>query len=75
MWTPLRSEIEKIRKDFALSDDLFQTVGLNEWKEIEEKIYDTFYKLTHHKSRPVWLWEHFKLDSFSLLMNNRLISI
>lgn len=66
MWTDLRKEIEKIRKDFSLRDNQFRPLGLNEWQEIENKIYQTFCKLTHHKSRPVWLWEHFKLDTFSL---------
>lgn len=66
MWTDLRKEIEKIRKDFSLTDVQFQPLGLNEWHEIENKIYQTFCKLTHHKSRPVWLWEHFKLDTFSV---------
>ncbi len=63
MWTELRKEIETIRKDFTLSDNAFRPVGLNEWQTIEETIYQTFCKLTHDKSRPLWLWEHFKLDT------------
>lgn len=66
MWTDLRKEIEIIRKDFSLTDTQFRPLGLNDWQEIEEKIYQTFCKLTHYKSRPIWLWEHFKLDTFSI---------
>ena len=66
MWTDLRKEIEKIRKDFGLTDTQFQPVGFNDWQGVEDKIYHTFCKLTHFKSRPVWLWEHFKLGTFSV---------
>ena len=66
MWTNVRKEIEKICRDFDLRDTQFQPVGLNDWQGVEDKIYQTFCKLTHHKSRPVWLWEHFKLDTYSI---------
>lgn len=66
MWTDLRKEIEKIRKDFGLTDNQFQPLGLNDWKEIEENVYQTFCKLTHYKLRPVWLWNYFKLDTVSI---------
>lgn len=66
MWTDLRNEIETIRKDFSLTDTQFRPLGLNDWQEIEEKIYQTFCNLTHYKSRPIWLWERFKLDTFSI---------
>jgi hypothetical protein len=66
MWTDLRKEIETIRKDFSLTDIQFRPLGLSEWQGIEDKIYQTFCKLTHYKSRPVWLWENFKLDTFSV---------
>lgn len=65
MWTELRKEIENLRNSFGLSDSEFQNLGLNEWKSIEQKIYESFCKLTHYKSRPVWLWEHFKLKTCS----------
>lgn len=66
MWTDLRKEIETIRKDFNLMETQFRPLELNDWKEIENKIYQTFCNLTNYKSRPVWLWEHFKLDTFSV---------
>jgi len=65
MWTDLRKEIETLRNDIGFSDNQFRPLELNDWQEIEEKIYHTFCKLIHHKSRPVWLWEHFKLDTFA----------
>lgn len=66
MWTDLRKEIETISKDFEFKDNQFRSLGLNEWREVEEKIYQTFCKLTHHKSRPVWLWNYFKLETYSI---------
>lgn len=66
MWTVLRKEIETIRTDFSITDSQFRPLGLNDWQEIEEKIYHAFCKLTHYKSRPIGLWEHFKLDTFSI---------
>ena len=70
MWTDLRKEIEKIRKDLSLTEAQFKPLGLKEWQGIENKIYQTFCNLTHYKSRPVWLWEHFELDTFSVATEN-----
>lgn len=66
MWTDLRKKIENIRSSFRYTDTQFRPLGLKDWQEIEDKIYQTFCKLTNFKSRPVWLWEHFKLDTFSV---------
>ena len=66
MWTHLRIEIEKVRNEFSIGNNEFQQVGLNDWKTIEEKIYKTFCQSINHNSKPVWLWEYFKLDSFSI---------
>ncbi len=71
MWTDLRKEIETIRKDFSLTENQFQPLRQNDWKEIEEKVYQTFCKLTHYKSRPIWLWEYFKLDTASVSTEQR----
>ncbi|WP_431217777.1 DUF6756 family protein [Puia sp. P3] len=37
-----------------------------DWHKIEEKIYNAFCQIDHPKSRPIWLWEYFKLDTYSL---------
>lgn len=66
MWTPLRKEIELIRKDLGFTDTQFRPLGLHDWQAIEEKIFHTFCKPTHPKSKPVWLWEFFKLDTVSV---------
>lgn len=62
MWTPLRQEIEKIRKDFDLTDKIVP-VGLYEWKGIEDKVYYSFCEISHSHSRPVWIWENLKVES------------
>ena len=66
MWTVLRKEIETIRKELSLSDNQFRPVGLNEWQKIQENVYRTFCKLTDTKGKPIWLWEHLKLDRFTI---------
>jgi len=48
MWTPLRQEIERIRKDFELTEKL-KPVGLTEWKEVIDKASEKFYKRKTHK--------------------------
>jgi hypothetical protein len=64
MWTPLRKEIEQIRKEQEIPENDFQPVGLSQWQEIEEKIYHTFCKLAYPAHRPGWLWEFFRQDTF-----------
>ncbi len=66
MWTSLRKEIELIRKDFGLTNSQFQPLNINEWAEIEEKIYQIFCNVTYYNSKPTWLWEFFKLETFSI---------
>jgi hypothetical protein len=66
MWTPLRKEIEQIRKDLGLTDAQFRPLGLHDWQAIEGKIFQTFCKPPQPKSKPIWLWEYFKLDTASI---------
>lgn len=70
MWTNLRQEIEKTRTKFHIYDQLIP-VGLNEWKDIEDKLYDTFSTNTSHTSRPTWIWERLKVDSFEIRTDGR----
>lgn len=65
MWTPLRQEIEKIRKDFDLTGKIVP-VGLSEWRSIEDKVYDTFCRIPHNHSRPVWIWENLKVERIGI---------
>jgi len=68
-WESLRADIESIITDNKLSATDIKALSIhNEWKTIEENIYHTFCKLDHSTQRPIWLWEHFKLDSFSLVI-------
>ena len=66
MWTNLRKDIEKIRLELRVTGYEFQPLGLNDWQEVEYKIYQIFGKTTSYKLRPVWLWEQLKLDTFSI---------
>lgn len=62
MWAPLRQEIEKTRIEFHLQDQL-KPVGLDEWKDIEDKLYDNFVSITSHRSRTTWIWERLKVEN------------
>jgi hypothetical protein len=66
MWTPLRKEIEAIRKDQGLVESDFHPVGIREWPSIMQKIYHRFCGHMPGASAPLWLWEHFVLDTFSI---------
>jgi hypothetical protein len=65
MWTALRQEIEKTRTEFHLQDSV-KPVGLDEWREIEDKLYDNFATITSHRSRPTWIWERLKVESLGM---------
>lgn len=68
-WEVLRTEIEIIIKDNNLSTRDFKALGIyDDWKAIEEKIYQIFCRLDHPTERPIWLWEYFKLDTFSIVV-------
>jgi len=63
-WGRLPTEIEAIVRDKNISQTHFRRLGVHEdWKTIEDNIYHTFCNLNHPVSRPIWLWERFKLDT------------
>lgn len=69
-WESLRTDIDNIIKDNKLSPTDFKALSIHDdWKAIEENIYHTFCKLDHPTQRPIWLWEYFKLDTFSILVD------
>lgn len=66
-WSDLRAEISKTIANKRISETDFRPLSIHDnWKQIEEKIYHTFCKLTHPTQRPLWLWTDFKLDTFSV---------
>jgi hypothetical protein len=66
-WENLRADIERIIKDHDFSPADFKALSIyDDWKAIEERIYHTFCNLDHPTQWPVWLWKHFKLDTFSI---------
>jgi hypothetical protein len=70
-WENLRADIESIIKDKGLSANDFKALSTHDdWKGIEQRIYDTFCRLDYPTQRPIWLWEYFKLDTFSTLVNH-----
>lgn len=68
-WENLRAEIGRIIEYKKLSATEFKSLNVREdWKSIEENIYYTFCKLDHPAQWHVWLWEYFKLDAFSIVV-------
>lgn len=61
MRTPLREDIETIRKQLQIPESKFKPLPhTTNWQVLEEKIYHTFCKLDHLDHRPIWLWTAFK---------------
>ncbi|MGI4870269.1 MAG: DUF6756 family protein [Janthinobacterium lividum] len=61
----LRAEVEQARHRLALPESQFRPLKVNEWHDIEEKVYKTFCGPNSPSKRPVWLWFDFKLDTHS----------
>jgi len=68
-WESLRQDIENITREFNISSADFKPLGIHDkWDEIEGRIYQVFCRIDHPTNRPIWLWEYFKLDTSSLVI-------
>jgi hypothetical protein len=68
-WESLRQDIENITREFNISSADFKPLGIHDkWDEIEGRIYQVFCRIDHPTKRPIWLWEYFKLDTSSLVI-------
>ena len=66
---PFVCDIEGIIKDKRILETDFKAISIHDnWNEIENRIYHTFCELNHPAQRPIWLWEYFKLDTFSIVI-------
>src|SRR5687768_18507145 len=66
-WKDSRTELDNIIEEQKISTDQVRLLSITEnWKKIEERIYQTFCDLGDPGERPVWLWTCFKLDAFSV---------
>ena len=52
-WTDLRVEIQKLREELNISNDEFSEANINEWQEIESKIWTRFSSIKNSR----WIWE------------------
>ncbi|MBK8393857.1 MAG: hypothetical protein IPL26_01235 [Leptospiraceae bacterium] len=66
VWTNMRQEIEKLRKEMNISLDDFKPIGINQWQEIQKTIEKNFVKLTHYTNKFHWYWACFSQDSYSI---------
>lgn len=70
-WESLRKDIKNIVEEFNISPSHFEPIGIHDdWAKIEEKIYQTFCRIDRSTTKPIWLWEYFKLDTVSLLVDD-----
>ncbi|MCC2545502.1 hypothetical protein LJY25_03530 [Hymenobacter sp. BT175] len=68
MWSDLRVEIEQARQALQLAEQDFAPLSITtDWRELEERVYQTFCELFHPTVRPLWLWEHFKPGAYALV--------
>ena len=67
-WTRLRSDIERVRKEFHISNDDFRELKINEWKKVEDKIGENFLSKKFPKSN--WIWNNLKVESVSINCKN-----
>jgi hypothetical protein len=69
-WEEQRIDIENITREYHISRADFAPLDIHaDWAGIEERIYHTFCRLDHPTARPIWLWEKFKLDTFSMVVD------
>jgi hypothetical protein len=61
-WTNLRVEIKELSEKLNISKEDFSQVNINQWKEIESKIWEKF--STNRNSG--WIWETLR-DSYSTM--------
>ncbi len=64
-WSSLRMEIANVIREKGIKEEDFHSLSIHEnWKNIEEKIYQTFCQLSHPTQRPAWLWSNLKHDYY-----------
>lgn len=64
-WQDIRAELMQLKTQFNLSDDEFRPLSPTEdFKGIEEKIYQTFCKIKPFNQRSNLLWLSFKQTEF-----------
>jgi hypothetical protein len=62
MWTPLRQEIEQVRKKLNISSERFHAVPLNEWNRIQQNILEKFC----YPNNVGWIWEKLKKKDYAI---------
>lgn len=66
-WSTLRAEIKKVSEDEKFETEEFRALSMHDdWKEIEKKIYNSFYNPAYLNQKPNFLWKDFKDDTFSV---------
>lgn len=69
-WENVRAAIARVIQEEHFAPTTFRSLSIYEnWDAIEENIYHTFCKLTSPTTKPVWLWEQFKLDAFGVVVD------
>lgn len=72
-WADIRAEIMCLKTELNLTDKSFRVLTpYDDYKGIEEQIYQTFCKIENGKSRPVWLWQNLIQETYSMEIKDSL---
>ena len=61
-WTNLRTELSQLTTELNISRKDFSQVGIEKWKNIENKVWSEFSTV----SNAIWIWEHLRQPSTSM---------
>lgn len=66
-WADIRAEIMCLKTELNLTDKSFRVLTpYDDYKGIEEQIYQTFCKIENGKNRPVCLWQNLAQGTYSM---------
>ncbi|WP_410503617.1 DUF6756 family protein [Hymenobacter sp. CRA2] len=65
MWTDIRQEIERVRRELGLTVEQFRPLALTEWAAVERRATEAFCQLTPENRQPTWLWNQLKPEMTS----------
>jgi hypothetical protein len=62
MWTDIRQEIERARRELGLTPVQFRPLGLAEWPAVEKRVNATFADPNYKSRQAVLLWTRLRPD-------------
>jgi hypothetical protein len=66
MWSNLRIDIERVRRELHISLKDFKPVSFTDWKSMQQKVEEKFVYKSHYKTKHTWYWKNFKHGSLGI---------